>query len=101
MTSYCWLQFGVLIAILLLTTRVLGAYIAGVFSDGTALGDRVFLPTERLLYRVFGVDPSREQTWPVYALALIAFSLVSGAAVLERDELPPGLHGPDPAEARA
>ena len=29
------------------------------------------------LYRVCGVDPAREQTWPVYALALLAFSLVS------------------------
>ena len=86
MTSYSWLQLGVLVAILLVSTRVLGAYIAGVFGGDRALGDRVFAPIERLLYRAFGVDPTREQTWPVYALALIAFSLVSvlGLYLLQR-----------------
>ena len=44
------------------------------------------LPVERLLYRVCGVDSEREQTWPVYALALLAFSLVSvlGLYLLQR-----------------
>ena len=42
MSTYSWLQLGVLIAILLVTTRVLGAYVAGVFGGGKALGDRVF-----------------------------------------------------------
>jgi uncharacterized membrane protein YphA (DoxX/SURF4 family) len=77
MSSYAWLQLGVLAAILMVTTRVLGAYIAGVFGGGKAIGDRVFLPVERSLYRICGVDPAREQTWPVYAFALLAFSLVS------------------------
>ncbi len=86
MTSYAWLQLGVLVAILLVTTRVLGAYIAGVFGGGKAMGDRVFLPVERALYRVCGVDPTREQTWPVYAFALLAFSMVSvlGLYLLQR-----------------
>ena len=86
MTSYSWLQLGVLVAILLVTTRVLGAYIAGVFGGGSARGDRVFAPIERVIYRICGVDPTREQTWPVYAFALIAFSLVSvlGLYVLQR-----------------
>jgi K+-transporting ATPase ATPase A chain len=86
MTSYSWLQLGVLVAILLVTTRVLGAYIAGVFGGGSARGDRVFAPIERVIYRICGVDPTREQTWPVYAFALIAFSLVSvlGLYALQR-----------------
>jgi K+-transporting ATPase ATPase A chain len=86
MTSYGWLQLGVLVAILLVTTRVLGAYIAGVFGGGSARGDRVFAPIERVIYRICGVDPTREQTWPVYAFALIAFSLVSvlGLYALQR-----------------
>ena len=77
MSSYAWLQLGVLAAILMVTTRVLGAYIAGVFGGGKAMGDRVFLPVERALYRVCGVDPTREQRWTVYAFALLAFSMVS------------------------
>ena len=100
MSSYSWLQLGVLIAILLVSTRVLGAYIAGVFGGGRALGDRVFAPVERSLYRVFGVDPTREQTWPVYALALIAFSLVSvlGLYLLQRVQ---GYLPLDPTDAKA
>ena len=86
MSAADWLQLGVLVAVLLVTTRVLGAHIAGVFGGGRAPGDRVFLPVERMIYRVCGVDPEREQTWPVYAFALIAFSLVSvlGLYLLQR-----------------
>jgi len=100
MTSYGWLQLGVLVAILLVTTRVLGAYVAAVFGGGKAIGDRVFLPLERLVYRACGVDPAREQTWPVYALALIAFSLVSvlGLYLLQRVQ---GYLPLDPTDAKA
>ena len=34
-------------------------------------------PIERVLYRLLRVDPRREQRWNVYAIALLAFSLVS------------------------
>ena len=45
-----------------------------------------FLPVERALYRFGGVDPGREQQWPVYALSLLAFSAVSvfGLYLLQR-----------------
>ena len=45
--------------------------------DRTAPGDRVFLPVERFIYRVCGIDETREQRWSTYALSLLAFSLVS------------------------
>ena len=77
MSTSSWLQLGALVAVLLITTRVLGAYVAAVFGGGKAPGDRVFAPVERVIYRICGVDPTREQTWPVYAFALLAFSLVS------------------------
>jgi K+-transporting ATPase ATPase A chain len=49
-----------------------------VFSDeAKAPGDRVFLPVERLIYRICRVDPDREQRWTVYAYSLFAFSFVS------------------------
>ncbi len=86
MSTANWLQLGVLVLLLLVATRVVGAYIARVFDGGPAPGDRVFLPAERLVYRICGVNPEREQTWSVYALALLAFSLVSvlGLYALQR-----------------
>jgi potassium-transporting ATPase potassium-binding subunit len=77
MTWASWLQLAVLIGLVLLSTRLLGAYIARVFGGAGAPGDRVLLPVERTLYRLFGVDPSREQPWPVYAVSVLAFSVVS------------------------
>ncbi len=69
-----------------MTTPLLGAYLARVLGGGPAPGDRVFLPIERAIYRVTGVDPNREQPWNVYALSLLAFSFVSvvGLYLLQR-----------------
>ena len=39
-----------------------------VFGGGAAPGDRVFAPVERSIYRICGVDPTREQRWTIYAL---------------------------------
>ncbi len=47
------------------------------YGGGKAPGDRVFCPVERLIYRICRVDPEREQRWTVYALSLLAFSVVS------------------------
>ena len=81
-----WLQVAALVGLVLISTPLLGAYIARVFAGGTAPGDRVFLPLERVLYRLAGVDPRREQPWTVYALSVLAFSAVSviGLFVLQR-----------------
>jgi K+-transporting ATPase ATPase A chain len=74
-----WLQFGVLIVIVVVMTPSLGRYMAKVFgADGDAApGDRIFLPVERLIYRLTGVNPRREQRWQGYAFAVLAFSLLS------------------------
>ncbi len=73
--------FGlVLIVLLVVTVPPLGRYMADVYGyreDGTAPGDRFFNPIERFVYRMCGIDNKREQRWNVYALALVAFSLVS------------------------
>jgi potassium-transporting ATPase potassium-binding subunit len=45
--------------------------------ENRAPGDRVFLPIERLVYRTLGVDPESSWTWRSYALAVLAFGLVS------------------------
>jgi K+-transporting ATPase ATPase A chain len=78
MSGAGWLQFIALIAVLLVTAPPLGRYMAKIYGDGDrAPGDRVFLPVERLIYRICRVDPDREQRWTVYAYSLLGFSVVS------------------------
>jgi K+-transporting ATPase ATPase A chain len=72
-----WLQFLAVVAAIGVATPLLGSYMAKVFGGSRAPGDRVFLPVERTIYRVIGVDPEREQRWTVYAFSLLAFSAVS------------------------
>jgi K+-transporting ATPase ATPase A chain len=86
MSAAAWFQLIVLVALLLGTTRLLGPYLARVFAGDSAPGDRVFLPVERVVYRVAGIDPEREQRWNVYAVSLLAFSAVSvlGLYALQR-----------------
>lgn len=74
------LEIAALVVLLAVTVPPLGRYIAAVYgsrSDGTAPGDRVFLPVERALYRAMRIDHRREQRWNAYAMSLLAFSLVS------------------------
>jgi K+-transporting ATPase ATPase A chain len=79
MTIDSWLQLVFLVALLAVSTPLLGRYLAGIFGEGVkAPGDRFFLPVERAIYRVCRVDPDREQRWNVYAYSLLAFSAVSG-----------------------
>lgn len=70
-----WLQFAALAAAVAIGSRLLGPYLAGVFGDGNRpYGDRFFLPFEQRIYRLCGVDESREQRWNAYAYSLLAFS---------------------------
>ncbi len=77
MSAANWLQLAALVGLVLISTPLLGGYLARVYGGESAPGDRIFLPVERAFYRLFGVDSSREQAWPVYAFSLLAFSAVS------------------------
>ncbi|HET7397281.1 MAG TPA: potassium-transporting ATPase subunit KdpA, partial [Intrasporangium sp.] len=78
MSAASWVQFALLIALILATAPPLGRYIAEVYGDETKPpGDRFFQAIEGRVYRLCGVDPEREQRWTVYALSLLGFSLVS------------------------
>ena len=84
MTGAGLFQFIALLVVLGLTAPPLGRYMAAVYgsrADGSAPGDRFFAPIERVIYRLLRVNPQREQRWNVYAIALLAFSLVSFLAV--------------------
>jgi len=65
MSASAWLQVLFLIALLAISTPLLGFYLARVYGDGKAPGDRMFLPVENVIYRACRVDPKREQRWSV------------------------------------
>ena len=82
MSVASWLQFAALFGLLLVTAPPLGLYMAKIYGDSEkAPGDRIFLPVERLIYRICRVDPSSEQRWTVYAFSVIAFSAASFAVL--------------------
>ncbi|MPZ51796.1 MAG: potassium-transporting ATPase subunit A [Acidimicrobiia bacterium] len=72
-----WVIVVILIGLILTVAPLLGRYLAAVLGTGSAPGDRIFLPVERFVYRLVGVDPEREQRWTAYVFSLLAFSLVS------------------------
>ena len=76
MSAAAWGQLVLLVVLLAISIPLLGGYMAKVYGNGKAPGDRVFLPVERLIYRVCRVDPDREQRWTVYAFSVLAFSVV-------------------------
>jgi K+-transporting ATPase ATPase A chain len=88
MTTAGWLQFGALIAVLLVTAPALGLYMAKVYGDERkAPGDRVFGVIERPIYRFCRIDPDSEQRWTTYAYSLLGFSIVSFLVVYAVERL--------------
>ncbi|MFA5775892.1 MAG: potassium-transporting ATPase subunit KdpA [Ilumatobacteraceae bacterium] len=80
MSGSGFLQLVLLIAMLGVSMGPFGRYMAKVYGsepDGRAPGDRIFSRIERPIYRMLRVDPKREQRWNIYALSMLAFSLVS------------------------
>jgi K+-transporting ATPase ATPase A chain len=77
MSASGWVQLAILVAALGVSAPLLGTYMARVHGGGGAPGDRLFGPMERLVFRAGRIDPGREQRWNVYALSLLAFSVVS------------------------
>ncbi len=73
-----WIQLLLYIGVLLALTKPLGIYLFRVLdADGRTFLDPVVRPIERLLYRIFGVDPKRKQTWKQYGSAMLIFSMVT------------------------
>ncbi|HEY7718581.1 MAG TPA: potassium-transporting ATPase subunit KdpA, partial [Pedococcus sp.] len=69
------LTIGVLLLMLAACYHPLGAWMARVYTD------RDHWRVERSLYRLVRVDPDSEQGWKAYATSVLAFSLVSIAAL--------------------
>jgi potassium-transporting ATPase potassium-binding subunit len=77
MTANGWLQIFFLLLVVLFITKPLGSFMARVFGGERTWLDPVMRPVERMLYKLTGVDASREMDWKEYALALLLFSGVS------------------------
>ncbi|MBB3950853.1 potassium-transporting ATPase subunit KdpA [Aureimonas jatrophae] len=74
MTVVGWLQIILILAAVVAFAVPLGAFMGRVFA-----GERTFLtpvlgPVERGFYKVSGIDPTREQGWLAYTLAMLAFN---------------------------
>src|ERR1700712_2481144 len=73
-----WIQLLLFLGVLLVITRPLGAFIYRVLDPkGKTFLDPVLKPVERLLYKLFGIDPHREHGWKQYAVAMLVFSMVT------------------------
>jgi K+-transporting ATPase ATPase A chain len=67
----------VFLGLLLAITKPLGAYMASVFEGKRTFLSKPLMPLERLIYRLCGVDPEKEQTWRTYAGCFLTFGLVN------------------------
>lgn len=76
MTINGWVQIALFVAILLLVTRPLGGYLDNVMAGRRTFLSPVLQPLERGFYRLAGIDPKEEQSWWVYARAMIVFHIV-------------------------
>ena len=74
MTTIGWASILFYIILLTLLTRPVGDYLFAVFERPTPPGSRLMGCVERGIYRICGVDATREHDWRGYALALLAFS---------------------------
>jgi potassium-transporting ATPase potassium-binding subunit len=77
MTANGWLQIFVFLLAVFLVTPVLGSFIARVFARQKTWLDPVLRPIERLIYKLTGVDETREMRWTEYAVSILMFSVVS------------------------
>jgi potassium-transporting ATPase potassium-binding subunit len=76
MTANGWLQIGIYLLVLLAITKPMGVFMARVFAGEKTFLDPVLRPVERLLYRLCGVDDTREMDWKEYTIAMLLFSSV-------------------------
>ena len=79
MTLNGWAQIALFCGLVLLLTRPLGGYLDNVMAGRRTLLSPVLLPIERGFYRLAGIDPAEEQSWWVYARAMVVFHIVGFA----------------------
>ena len=81
MTANAIVQLGLFLVVLVALVKPLGAYMARVYEGRPCGLDRVLGWLERGIYRLAGVDPAKEMTWRVYAVATLLFNGLGFLAV--------------------
>jgi K+-transporting ATPase ATPase A chain len=76
MTLVGWLQIIFVLAAVVACAIPVSGYIANVMDRKQTFLTPVLAPVERGFYKLAGVDPSREQGWVAYTMAMLAFSVV-------------------------
>jgi K+-transporting ATPase ATPase A chain len=73
-----WLELAIYLIVLLVITKPLGIYLVHVLdTHSKTFLDPVVRPVEKLTYRLFGVDPEKEQSWLQYTIAMLIFTAVT------------------------
>jgi potassium-transporting ATPase potassium-binding subunit len=75
MTAIGWLQIAVVLLLVLAAAWPLGRAMAGVAEGNDTAAMRGMKPVETQFYRLAGIDPTKEQGWLAYTLAMLVFSL--------------------------
>jgi K+-transporting ATPase ATPase A chain len=81
MSANGYLQLAFYLVVLIALAKPLGSYMARIYENEPAFLNRVGAPFERLIYRLCGVDASKEMGWIEYTVALLVFNLLGGLAV--------------------
>src|SRR5258708_5806794 len=81
MSANGYLQLAFYIVVLIALAKPLGAYMARIYEGQPAWLNQAGEPFERLIYRLCGVDSSKEMGWIDYTIALLVFNLLGGLAV--------------------
>jgi K+-transporting ATPase ATPase A chain len=81
MTTNGFIQLALYLGVLIACVKPLGLYMAHVYSGTSPLLEKWFGPFEWMLYQLCGVDRKAEMKWRQYAIAVLAFSVVSFLAV--------------------
>ena len=77
MTGNGWFQIFIFFGLVLLLTKPLGVFLYRVYEQKSTFLDPLLRPIERFIYRVSGVDETREMDWKGYGVAMLLFSGVS------------------------
>jgi K+-transporting ATPase ATPase A chain len=77
MTGNGWFQIFLFFCLVLALTKPLGTFLYRVYERKPTFLDPVLRPIERLIYRVCGVDDTREMDWKGYGVSMLLFSGVS------------------------